>query len=311
MTVNSNRIMDFSAILEDIYTEAKNQPNIGLVSSSIPELSTINPDKFGIHLLTMNGVDFSIGDASEKFSIQSISKVLSLTLAFSIVGEAIWNRVGVEPSGNPFNSLIQLEYEKGIPRNPFINAGALVIADILISELDSPKQDFLKFIREVSGNEQIDYNLKVANSEKNSGFRNAALANFLKSFGNIKNEVEEVLDFYFYQCSIEMTCKELAHAFYFFANEGKTESGKQVLNKSQVKRLNALMQTCGFYDESGEFTYRVGLPGKSGIGGGIVALYPKNFVVASWSPRLNEKGNSELGMFALEQLTTKTGMSIF
>jgi glutaminase len=207
--------------------------------------------------------------------------------------------------------LVQLEYEKGIPRNPFINAGALVIADVLISELKNPKQDFLNFIREVSGYDNIDFNHKVANSEKVTGFRNAALANFLKSFGNIKNDVELVLDFYFYQCSIEMTCKELAHSFYFFANEGKTKSGKQILNNSQVKRLNAIMQTCGFYDESGEFTYKVGLPGKSGIGGGIVALYPKNFVVASWSPRLNEKGNSELGMFALEQLTTKTGMSIF
>ena len=303
--------MNYPLILRDIYNEAKVQPKIGQVATSIPELAVIHPDKFGLHLLTIGGDDFSIGDAAEKFSIQSVSKVLSLALAFSFIGEKIWERVGVEPSGNPFNSLVQLEYEKGIPRNPFINAGALVIADVLISELKDPKKDFLNFIREVSGYENINFNLKVANSEKETGFRNAALANFLKSFGNIKNEVEEVLDFYFYQCSIEMTCKELAHSFYFFANEGKTQTGKQILNNSQVKRLNAIMQTCGFYDESGEFTYRVGLPGKSGIGGGIVALYPKNFVIASWSPRLNEKGNSELGMFALEQFTTKTGMSIF
>jgi glutaminase len=303
--------MNYAAILQDIYNEAKDQPKIGQVATSIPELASVPPDKFGMHLLTMEGEDFYMGDAAEKFSIQSVSKVLSLALAFSFIGEKIWERVGVEPSGNPFNSLVQLEYEKGIPRNPFINAGALVIADVLISELKNPKQDFLNFIREVSGYDNIDFNHKVANSEKVTGFRNAALANFLKSFGNIKNDVELVLDFYFYQCSIEMTCKELAHSFYFFANEGKTKSGKQILNNSQVKRLNAIMQTCGFYDESGEFTYKVGLPGKSGIGGGIVALYPKNFVVASWSPRLNEKGNSELGMFALEQLTTKTGMSIF
>ncbi|MFC4815493.1 MULTISPECIES: glutaminase [unclassified Flavobacterium] len=303
--------MNYSGILNDIYNEAKLQPKIGQVATSIPELASISPDKFGMHLLTIQGEDYHIGDAAEKFSIQSVSKVLSLTLAFSFIGEKIWERVGVEPSGNPFNSLVQLEYEKGIPRNPFINAGALVIADILVSELNNPKEDFLNFIREVSGYDTIDFNHYVANSEKATGFRNAALANFLKSFGNIKNDVEQVLDFYFYQCAIEMTCKELAHSFYFFANEGKTKAGKQILNNSQVKRLNAIMQTCGFYDESGEFTYKVGLPGKSGIGGGIVALYPKNFVVASWSPRLNEKGNSELGMFALEQLTTKTGMSIF
>lgn len=303
--------MNFKAILEDIYSEAKALPAIGTVASTIPELAKINPEKFGLHLTTIDGQDFGIGDSNEKFSIQSVSKALSVTYAFSILGEKVWERVGVEPSGNPFNSLVQLEYEKGIPRNPFINAGALVIADILITHLKNPKQDFLEFIRIISGCSTIDFNLNVAKSEKDTGFRNAALANFLKSFGNIHNDVDQVLDFYFHQCSLEMTCKELAHSFFFFANEGKAKSGKQILTSSQVKRLNALMQTCGFYDESGEFTYRVGLPGKSGIGGGIGALFPKNFTVATWSPRLNEKGNSELGMYALEQLTTKTGMSIF
>lgn len=303
--------MDYSTILNAIYLESKALPVIGTIATTIPELASVNPDKFGIYLTTIDNQDFGMGDFEEKFSIQSVSKALSVAMAFSFLDEKVWQRVGVEPSGNPFNSLVQLEFEKGIPRNPFINAGALVIADILISELKNPKQDFLTFIRTLSGNETINYNEKVAQSEKDTGFRNAALCNFLKSFGNIKNEVEVVLDFYFHQCSIEMTCKELAHSFFFFANEGKTKSGKQILSKSQVKRLNALMQTCGFYDESGEFTYKVGLPGKSGIGGGIAALYPNYFSVATWSPRLNEKGNSELGMAALELLTTKTGMSIF
>jgi len=303
--------MNYDFILKEIYQEAKAFPTIGNVATTIPELAKIDPNKFGIHITTIEGQDFGIGDSSEKFSIQSVSKALTVAMAFTFLDEKIWERVGVEPSGNPFNSLVQLEYEKGIPRNPFINAGALVIADILISQLQNPKQDFLDFIRKISGCNTIDYNLKVAQSEKDTGFRNAALANFLKSFGNIHNDVEVVLDFYFHQCSLEMTCKELAHCFFFFANEGKTQSGEQILTKSQVKRLNALMQTCGFYDESGEFTYKVGLPGKSGIGGGIAALYPKNFVVATWSPRLNEKGNSELGMSALELLTTKTGMSVF
>lgn len=303
--------MNFTSILQEIFREAKSLPVIGNVALTIPELAKIDPDKFGIHLTTINGDDFGIGDSNEKFSIQSVSKALTVAMAFTFLDEKIWERVGVEPSGNPFNSLVQLEYEKGIPRNPFINAGALVIADMLVSQLQHPKEDFLQFIRMISGSDTIDFNLKVAQSEKETGFRNAALAHFLKSFGNIENDVEVVLDFYFHQCSLEMTCKELAHSFFFFANEGKTQSGQQILTKSQVKRLNALMQTCGFYDESGEFTYKVGLPGKSGIGGGIAALYPKNFVVATWSPRLNEKGNSELGMSALELLTTKTGMSIF
>ena len=303
--------MDYSIILNDTYKEIKALPVIGTIATTIPELASVDPDKFGIYLTTIDNQEYGIGDFDEKFSIQSVSKVLSLTLAFSFLDEKVWQRVGVEPSGNPFNSLVQLEYEKGIPRNPFINAGALVIADILVSELKNPKQDFLEFIRTLSGIETINYNGKVAQSEKETGFRNAALCNFLKSFGNINNEVDEVLDFYFHQCSLEMTCKELAHSFFFLANEGMTKNGKQILSKSQVKRINALMQTCGFYDESGEFTYKVGLPGKSGIGGGIAALYPNHFSVATWSPRLNEKGNSEFGMAALELFTTKTGKSIF
>lgn len=303
--------MNFTSILEEIFAEAKNRPEVGTIASTIPELAKIDPNKFGMYLTTIDGQDFGIGDSEEKFSIQSVSKALTVTLAFSFLGEKVWERVGVEPSGNPFNSLVQLEYEKGIPRNPFINAGALVIADILVSHLKNPKQDLLNFIRLLSGFDSIDFNYDVAKSEKETGFRNAALCNFLKSFGNIENDVEVVLDFYFHQCSLEMTCKELAHSFFFFANAGKNKSGLQILTQSQVKRLNALMQTCGFYDESGEFTYKVGLPGKSGIGGGIGALFPQHFSVATWSPLLNEKGNSELGMYALEQLTTKTGMSIF
>lgn len=303
--------MNYQKILQEVYLEAKSLPQIGNVAQTIPQLSKVNPDKFGIHLTTIKGQDFGIGDSNEKFSIQSVSKALTVALAFSFMGEEIWKRVGVEPSGTAFNSLVQLEFEKGIPRNPFINAGALVIADMLVSHLKHPKEDFLAFIRTISGTQEIDFNLKVAQSEKETGYRNAALANFLKSFGNIENDVEIVLDFYFHQCSIEMTCKELAHSFYFFANEGKTMDGKQILSKSNVKRLNALMQTCGFYDESGEFTYKVGLPGKSGIGGGIAALFPKHFTIVAWNPRLNEKGNSELGMNALELFTTKTGMSIF
>ncbi|WP_347068797.1 glutaminase [Flavobacterium sp. WV_118_3] len=303
--------MNYNAILQEIYQQIKRLPVTGTVTETIPELTKIDPDKFGMHLTTLNGDDFGIGNSDEKFSIQSISKTLTVAMAFSLLGERMWERVGVEPSGNPFNSLVQLEYEKGIPRNPFINAGAIVVADMLVSQLKDPKKEFLDFVRTLSGSPDIDFNRSVAESEKQTGFRNVALANFIKSFGNIQNDVDRVLDFYFFQCSIEMSCKELAHAFFFFANGGITKNGQQVLTQSQAKRLNALMQMCGFYDESGEFTYKVGLPGKSGIGGGIAALYPKNFTVTTWSPRLNEKGNSELGMNALELLTTKTGMSIF
>ncbi len=214
----------------------KNVHSQGKVTSSIPELAKVDPDKFGIHLTTIQGEDFGIGDSIEKFSIQSISKALTVALAFSFLDEKIWERVGVEPSGSAFNSLVQLEYEKGIPRNPFINAGAIVIADMLVTHLENPKQDFLDFIRMISGSPTIDFNLKVAQSEKDTRFRNAALANFLKSFGNIDNDVDEVLDFYFHQCSIEMTCKELAHSFFFLANEGKTKAGISNFNQKSSKK---------------------------------------------------------------------------
>src|SRR6476660_7281010 len=212
--------MNYSAILQEIHQETKALPSIGNVATTIPELANIDPNKFGMHLATIDGQDFGIGDSNEKFSIQSVSKALTVALAFSFLGEKVWERVGVEPSGNPFNSLVQLEYEKGIPRNPFINAGALVIADILVSHLKNPKEDFIKFLRESSLINTLDYDFAVAKSEAATGFKNIALANFLKSFGNIKNNVEEVLDFYFHQCSISMSCSELNKVFYFFANEG-------------------------------------------------------------------------------------------
>ncbi len=304
--------MDYGAIFQKIESAIEPFAHEGKVSAYIPQLAEVNAQKFGIHLIDAAENNFCMGDSAEKFSIQSISKVLSLTMAFQFLGEEIWTRVGVEPSGNPFNSLIQLEYEKGKPRNPFINAGALVVADILLSHLQQPKTDFLAFVRTLANSDKICYNEAVAAAEAKVGFRNAALANFLKSFGTIQNDVNDVLDFYFHQCSIEMTCKELAHSFFFFANGGYT-LGKQhkILTESQTKRINALMQTCGFYDESGEFAYKVGLPGKSGVGGGIIAIHPQQYSVATWSPRLNDKGNSVLGMKSLEFLTTETQMSIF
>lgn len=284
----------------------------GKVADYIPELAHVDPNKFGISLKCMDGQSFSMGDADEKFSAQSITKVFSLALAMNHFGQKVWSRMDVEPSGTSFNSLVLLEYEQGIPRNPFINSGALVIADMLVEKLDDPKGEFLEFVRNMTGSRDIDYNYKVANSERDHGFRNRAMANMLKSFGNIKSDVEDVLDFYFHQCSIEMSCKQLADAFMVFSNKGcKLGTKEKIITKQQSQRINALMLTCGFYDEAGEFAFRVGLPGKSGVGGGIVAVYPGEYSVAVWSPRLNKLGNSVLGMKTLELLTTKTGMVIF
>lgn len=283
----------------------------GQVANYIPELSKIDNRKFGITLLDESGNLFESGDTKEPFSIQSISKVLTLSLAFKLIGNDLWQRVDVEPSGDPFNHLSLLEQENGIPRNPLINAGAIVVADILVSHLDHPKRDFLEYVREIAGDTSIDYDKKVAISEKRTGFKNYAAAYLIKSYGNLENKVEDVLDFYFHQCALKMSCQQLVKVFYIFANRGNCIMQNPYLTLTQVKRINAIMLTCGFYDEAGEFAFEVGLPGKSGVGGGIVALLPERFCVATWSPGLNPKGNSKLGMQALEKLTTKTGLSLF
>jgi len=304
--------MKYQKIINELYLEISDQENIGNVASYIPELAKVDPDKFGICLSTIDNQQFSIGDADEKFSIQSIAKVFALSLAYKNADGELWERVGVEPSGTPFNSLVQLESDLGIPRNPFINAGAIVICDILQSQLKDPKKELLDFIRKISNNPGIDYCRSIAESEKSQGFRNIALINFIKSFGNIKNDIDDVLDLYFNLCSIKMSCKELSSSFLYLANHGvEPISNNKILNGSQTKRMNAIMQTCGFYDEAGEFAFKVGLPGKSGVGGGIIAIYPDNYCIAVWSPKLNSKGNSYRGMNFLEIFTTKTKLSIF
>ena len=304
-------MIDFQHVIEDIHKQLKNDINRGLVASYIPELSHIDPLNFGIHVKHIDGNSYTVGDSKKLFSIQSISKVLSLSLAMPIYKEAVWERMDVEPSGNPFNHLSLLELENGIPRNPFINAGAIVIADMLVSHFENPKQVFLDFVRDLANDQTIDFNYDVATSERLTGFGNYAAANLLKSYNNLVNNVDEVLDLYFHQCSIEMTCEQLSNAFFMFANHGKSLQHKERLTSSQAKRINAIMLTCGFYDEAGEFAFEVGLPGKSGVGGGIIALLPNHFTITTWSPGLNERGNSLLGMKALEKFTTKTKLSIF
>lgn len=304
--------MDYRSILQQVFDESLACAAEGKVADYIPELSRVNPDKFGIYLYTKNKDHFELGDGQEPFSIQSISKTFTLSMAFSLLGEAIWKRIGVEPSGSPFNSIVQLEYENGIPRNPFINAGALVIADILLSYLKNPKAELLTFVRALAKDDSIEFDLKVAASEKETGFHNASLVHMLKAYGNIHNSCADVLDFYYYQCSIKMSCKQLASAFIPFASlSSPFDFADTKLSKSQVKRINAILISCGFYDESGEFAFKVGLPGKSGVGGGIIAFLPKEYTIAVWSPKLNKKGNSARGMKALELFTTLSGQSIF
>ena len=303
---------DYAAILKEIAEVVRPLTAEGKVADYIPELARFSREKFGMALYTTDGQMYTVGDAGERFSIQSISKVFTLVMTIRLVGEALFSRVGKEPSGNPFNSLVQLEYEKGIPRNPFINAGALVVTDELLSHTPDAIGDVLDFVRKISGSPTVQYDLAVAASERSNGFTNAALANFLKANHNLKNGVEEVLEAYFYHCSLAMSCEDLARAFQCLANHGVMEQGgPRLLSESQAKRLNAIMLSCGFYDEAGEFAFRVGLPGKSGVGGGIAAVLPGKWSVAVWSPAINRQGNSVAGMKALELLTTLTGESIF
>jgi len=304
--------MRYKEIIERIFKELENYSGQGKVADYIPALSKVVPDKYGISIATLDGEHLSVGDVETRFTIQSISKVFTLAMVSRQLGEKLWEIVGREPSGTAFNSLIQLEQERGIPRNPFINAGALVITDRLISLYKNPKEDILDFVRELCGNRELDYNKEVAESEIEHSHRNLALANFVKSFGNLVNDPVKVIDAYCHHCALNMNTSELATSFLFLANGGIIPSSEQrVCGSRSAKRLNALMLTCGLYNESGDFAYRVGLPGKSGVGGGVVAVIPGKLSIAVWSPELNKNGNSYRGIETLERFTTYLGISVF
>jgi glutaminase len=307
--------MDLQHTLDDIRDAVRPYLGEGKVARYIPALASADPKKFAIAAVTVDGEQFVSGDADHRFSLQSISKVFTLTLALNAVGADLWKRVGREPSGSPFNSLVQLEYEHGIPRNPLINAGALVVTDAIVSRCGgtlSPIETILGFIRDRAGNDAIAVDEEIARSEAETGFRNAAMGNFIKSFKNLDNDVATVLDVYFRQCSIAVTCAELSRSMVYLANGGVDPvSGERVVAAERARRINAIMLTCGHYDASGDFAYRVGLPGKSGVSGGIAAVVPGKMAVAVYSPGLNERGNSLVGTLALEMFAARTGNSVF
>ena len=299
-------------LLNEILDEVRPLIGQGKVADYIPALAGVTPNQLGIAVYSNDGELFCAGDARTAFSIQSISKVFSLVQAIGHSGEAIWQRLGHEPSGQPFNSLVQLEFERGRPRNPFINAGALVICDINQSRFAAPALSMRDFARRLSGNPELVIDNRVAESEYQYRARNAAMAYLMQAFGNFHNDVEAVLRSYFSHCALRMSCADLARAFCFLANDGFCKhSGEQILTPRQTKQVNAIMATSGLYDEAGNFAYRVGLPGKSGVGGGIVAVVPGRFTVCVWSPELNAAGNSLAGMAALESLSQRIGWSVF
>lgn len=283
----------------------------GEVATYIPALARAPADAFGLAVADLDGEVHTIGDADTPFSIQSVSKVFTLTLAMQRFEGDLWTRVGREPSGDPFNSLVQLEHEQGIPRNPFINSGAIVLADVLLDCLDDPLGEIVGLVSDLVG-APVVVDGEVALSEADTGYRNRSLANLMRGFGNLRHEPEDVLPIYFAQCALSMTARQLATALRFLANDGvDPRSGRQVLSTERARRVNALMLTCGTYDAAGEFAFRVGIPCKSGVGGGIVGVVPHHLSACTWAPALDVTGNSVMGRAALESLITHSGLSVF
>ena len=313
MLMNNPGRMDYSSILRDVQSEVLCEIGKGRVADYIPALANVDPCKFGIAVCTITGEEWFCGDAIERFSIQSISKLFTLLLALQEVGpDALWERVGREPSGSAFNSLVLLEAEKGIPRNPFINAGALVVTDTLVDHLTDPIRHVLSWISELTGDSRIHIDEEVVRSEFACGFTNAAIANFLKAHGNLRSDVDAVLHTYYQHCGLAMSCLDLARACLPLANSGLSpRTGRVVMPAARARRVNSLMLTCGLYDGVGNFAFRVGIPAKSGVGGGIVGVVPGHLTICVWSPELDEAGNSLAGTKALELFTVKTGLSIF
>lgn len=303
--------MDMQGILDGIVDHVAPLCERGEVAAYIPSLSKVPRDKFGICVAMSDGTVYGAGDWQEPFSIQSISKVFSLALVMSYDYDSIWRRVFREPSGTPFNSMVQLEADRGIPRNPFINAGALVVTDRLLTLTGDAAGSVRGLVRRESGSADVDVDAVVAASESGHGHRNASMAHLLASYGNLENPVEDVLANYFDQCALEMSCEDLAKASLFLARHGVSSGGTPFLSPNQSKRVNAVMLTCGTYDAAGEFAYRVGVPCKSGVGGGIVAIVPGRCSITVWGPALGPNGNSMAGIAALDEFTARTDWSIF
>ena len=309
-----DHVEDLADAVASVHKDMQSHLGAGRVADYIPALARIDPRHFGLAVATCDGRTAAAGDAETPFSIQSISKVFTLTLALEKLGAELWKRVGREPSGSPFNSIVQLERENGVPRNPLINAGALVITDILLAGGDPQAliADLTAFLRRLAQDDSVAIDPEVARSEGETGFRNASLANFLRAYGNLESPVANVLEAYFHQCALAMTCRQLARAGLYLAHGGVDPlTHEKVTTPVRTRRINSVMMTSGHYDASGDFAFRVGLPGKSGVGGGILAIVPGRAAIAVWSPGLNPQGSSLVGVLALQRLSALTGWSVF
>jgi glutaminase len=306
--------MDLSDIAATVLRDMRPHLGRGRVADYIPALARVDPRHFGLAIVTCDGEIAVAGDADVPFSVQSISKVFTLTMALEQLGSDLWKRVGREPSGSAFNSIVQLERERGVPRNPLINAGALVVADALLDggAAAATIAEIVAFVRRAANDPSLGIDPEVAASEGDTGFRNASLANFLRAEGNLRGPVADVLRVYFNQCALALSCRQLARSALYLAAGGVDPlTGVKVTTPMRARRINSLMMTSGHYDASGDFAFRVGLPGKSGVGGGILAIAPGRASMAVWSPGLGPQGSSLVGVMALQRLAALTGWSVF
>lgn len=302
-------------LLTEIYNVSKELTTEGNVATYIPELGKADPDELGIVLMETGGRIYRAGSYDKKFTLQSVSKPISLIQAIMDVGEEeVFSRVGMEPTGDPFNSMVRLEtFTLGKPLNPMINAGAITVSSLIKGINNEEKiSRLLSLVRKMSRNEHIGFNEDVYLSEKETGHRNRSMAYFLKDTGVIEGDIEDILEVYFKQCSIEIDCEDLARMGCLIANNGlDPESNEQIIPPRIARIAKTLMVTCGMYDESGEFAVNVGIPAKSGVGGGIMCAVPNRFGIGVYGPALDKKGNSIAGVDALNRLSEELKLSIF
>lgn len=301
-------------LLKNLVKNNQAKSKLGEVANYIPELDKAKKDALGICIYDIDGNEYCAGDCEEKFTIQSISKIITLMLAILDNGEEyVFSKVGMEPTGDPFNSIKKLETSsRKRPYNPMINAGAIAVSSMIKGKDAREKfQRLLDFVRKISEDDTLDVNYKIYCGESETGNRNRAMGYFLKSQNIIEGNVEDALDVYFKQCSIEATAKNLARIGLFLARGGKTSTGEQVINPRIATIVKTLMVTCGMYDSSGEFAIRVGIPSKSGVGGGILSVVPGKMAIGVYGPSLDEKGNPIAGVALLEDLSKKLNLTIF
>ncbi|MBE4910529.1 glutaminase A [Bacillus luteolus] len=301
--------------LNELVEEAKKYTAEGKVADYIPALGRANPDDLSIALHYPDGRCISAGDIDKKFTLQSISKVISLALVLIESGpEYVFERVGMEPTGDPFNSIVKLE-TMGIakPLNPMINAGALVVTHMIKGcSAQDRFEKLIQFVRELTGDQDISYCKEVAQSEYDTADLNRALCYFLKQHLIIEEDVEGLISLYTKQCAIEMNCLDLARIGEVFAMDGVDPlTGKQIMPKDVARICKTFMVTCGMYNASGEFAIKIGIPAKSGVSGGIMGSVPGKFGIGIFGPALDEKGNSIAGIKLLEILSKNYNLSMF